>query len=67
MWNEILQGTEKIHRSSVTNRLESILVRNVDMGAEIVGGEAQSDDQAFVSKYLLIITKDGIGELRVEG
>jgi len=36
------------------------------MRAEIVGGEAQSNDQALVSKNLFIITKDGIGELRVE-
>jgi hypothetical protein len=65
--NEFLQSAKKIRRSNVANRLKSIIVGNVNMRAEIMGSKAQTDDQAFVSKNLLFISKNGVGELRVKG
>lgn len=66
-WNEFLQSAKKIRRSYVTNCLESIVIGNVNMRAEIMGGKAQADNQALVSKNLLFVSENGVGKLGVEG
>lgn len=42
--HEWLQRSEEIHCRCVANRLESIVIGNVDMRTKIVGSEAQTDD-----------------------
>lgn len=65
--NEWLQSAKKICRSYLANRLESIVVGNVNMRPEVMSGKAQPDNQALVSEDLLFISENGVGELRVEG
>jgi hypothetical protein len=60
------QGLIQIHRSRITNSLELLVVRYVNMSAQIVRRKAQSDDETFVTEYLLLVTENGICELRVE-
>lgn len=62
-----LQSAKKICRSYLTNRLESIIVGNVNVRPEVMSGKAQADNQALVSENLLFISKNGVGELRVKG
>lgn len=65
--NKGFQSIEKINSSCVTDGLELLVVRNMNMRAQIMGGEAQADNQAPVAEYLLIVAKDRIGKLGVEG
>jgi hypothetical protein len=61
-----LQCIEKVESSRVTDRLELLIVGNVNVRAHIMGRKAQADNQPPVSKDLFLITKDGVGELGVE-
>lgn len=38
----------------------------MDLGAEIMGGKPQADDQASVAKDLLLISENWVSELRVK-
>lgn len=62
-----LQRAKKICRSYLTNCLEPIVIGNVNVRPEVMSGKAQADNQALVSKNLLFISKNGVGELRVKG
>lgn len=66
LWNEFLQSAKKIRRSYVANGLEAIVVGNVNMWAEVMGGESQTDNQALVTKNLLLVSKNRVGKLGVE-
>lgn len=37
------------------------------MRTEVVSGKSQADYQAFITEDLLIVTKDRVGELGMEG
>lgn len=60
------QSIEKIDSSCVTDRLELLVVRDVNMRAQIMGRKAQTDNQASVAEDLLIVAKNRIGKLGVE-
>lgn len=65
--NKWLQSAKKIECCGVANRLEFLIIRYVEMRAQVVGRESQPDHQTLVSKDLFVISEDGIGELGVEG
>lgn len=62
----MFQGLEKIDRRSVAHGLELVVVRDVDVRAEVMGREAEADDQALVAKDLFLVTEYWVCELRVE-
>jgi hypothetical protein len=61
-----LQRIEKVESSCVTDRLELLIIGNVNMRAHIMGCKAQADNQTPVAEDLFLITKDGVRELGME-
>lgn len=64
--NPISQSLVQIRCRSITDSLELLVVRNVNVEAQIMRRKAQSDNQSFVTENLLVIAKDRIRELRME-
>lgn len=64
--DERFQSIEQVDSSCVTDRLELLIVGNVNMRAQIMSRKAQPDNQASVTENLLIVAKYRIGELGVK-
>jgi hypothetical protein len=61
-----LQCIDEVKSSCVTDCLELLIVGDVNMRAHIMGRKAQADNQTPITEDLFLITKDGVGELRME-
>jgi hypothetical protein len=66
-WSKRFQSTQQVDRSCIADRLEPVIVRDVDMGAQVMGRKAQANDQALVAKDALFVAEDGVCELRMKG
>lgn len=51
---------------SIANRLKLLVIANRDVWVEIMSSESQSNAQILVAEDPLFLSKDGIGELRME-
>lgn len=63
----LFQNFHNIGGLLLANGLELFAVRNPQVRAHIIGTISQVDLQVLVTKYFLVVAKDGIRELWVEG
>lgn len=63
----LFQNGFQVRSSRLSNRLELLAICDLQTRAHIASIVSKVDLQALIAKYCLLITKDRIGHLRVEG
>lgn len=63
----LFQNGFQVRSSRLSNRLELLAIYDLQTRAHIASIVSKVDLQALIAKYCLLITKDRIGHLRVEG
>lgn len=64
--NPWLERFQKIDRRSIPDGFELLVVRDMNVRAQVMGGKSQTDNQPSVAENLLLITENRIGKLRMK-